>query len=107
MITFPYLCKKEQTMATTVTRVQTAFRLTPELLTLIRRAAKKEKMSVNRLVERTLEREFKPDFPKIPSDFTIDDDILSLAVVQEFRPFTKEELDADPKLAYLVEKNNL
>ena len=88
-------------------RIQTAFRFTPELLTRIRHAARVENISVNHYVERTLDRATELVFPKLPSDVEIEDDILSLAVTSEFRPFTKEELDSDPKLAYLVEKNNL
>ena len=93
-------------MATT-TRVQTAFRFTPELLTRIRRAARKENLSVNQYVERTLDKATEPVFPKLPQDFKIDDDILAFAGKIHMKPFTKEELDADPKLAYLVEKNGL
>ncbi|MBR0053424.1 MAG: toxin-antitoxin system HicB family antitoxin [Bacteroidales bacterium] len=88
-------------------RIQTAFRLSPELLARVKRAARKENVSVNLFVERTLDKATEPVFPKLPRDFPIDDDILSLAVVSEFRPFTKEELEADPKLACLVKKNNL
>lgn len=104
--TFPIFAKTLNDMATP-TRIQTAFRFTPELLSRIRHAARKENLSVNQYVERTLDKATEPVFPKLPRDFPIDDDILSLAVVSEFRPFIKEELEADHKLAYLVKKNNL
>ena len=94
-------------MATSTTRVQTAFRFTPELLARIRRAARKENLSVNQYVERTLDKATELVFPKLPQDLKIDDDIMAFAGKIHLRPFTKEELDADPKLAYLVEKNGL
>lgn len=107
MITFPYLCKKELTMATTVTRVQTAFRLPPELLARVKYHARRENLSVNSYVERVLDRATALVFPFLPEDTKIDDDILAFAGKVHLRPFTKEELDADPKLAYLVEKYGL
>ena len=94
-------------MATSTTRVQTAFRFTPELLARIRRAARKENLSVNQYVERTLDKATELVFPKLPQDLKIDDDIMAFAGKIHLKPFTKEELDADPKLAYLVEKNGL
>ena len=105
MITL-FLSLQKNDMATT-TRIQTAFRFTPELLARIRRAARRENLSVNQFVERTLDKATELVFPKLPQDFKVDDDILAFAGKIHLGPFTKEELDADPRLAYLVEKNGL
>lgn len=94
-------------MATSTERIQTAFRFTPELLTRIRHSARKEGLSVNRYVEQVLEKSTELVFPKLPEVFRIDDDILSFAGKIHLEPFTKEEVDADPRLAYLVKKNGL
>jgi hypothetical protein len=94
-------------MDTQTTRVQTAFRLTPELLARVKREARKEGISVNRFVERTLEKATELVFPKLPPDFKVDEDFRHMVECIQFRPFTKEELDADPKLAYLVDKFGL
>ena len=100
MITFPYLCKKELTMATTTTRVQTAFRLSPELLSKIRYAARRENLSVNSYVERVLTKSLGLEFPSRPTEYEVAEElILSQGCLQE--P-TLEELKNDPRLSHLL-----
>ena len=63
-------------------RVQTILRLSPELMARVKRVAKRENRSVNSFLEHTIEKAVGLDLP---------------------RP-TQEELDNDPKYAYLYEK---
>ncbi len=90
------------------TTVQTTLRLPKELVERVKRQAKREHRSFNSYVEHTLDKSTELVFPKLkPEDFIISDEIMSLAgSIPTVRP-TQEELDADPKLAYLVEKYNL
>lgn len=84
-------------------RVQTIVRLRPELLARVKRAAKREKRSVNSFIEDTLDRATGLEFPKLPPDFKVSDEILGLACFKMPHP-TQEELKKDPKFAYLYEK---
>jgi len=84
------------------TRVQTVIRLRPELMTRLKYKAKQENLSLNAYVEKTLEEQTKPVLPKLPKDFEIDPVIASFSGM--LREPTQEELDQDPKLAYLWEK---
>ena len=90
------------------TTVQTTLRLPKELVERVKRQATREHRSFNSYVEHTLDKSMELVFPKLkPEDFIISDEIMSLAgSIPRVRP-TQEELDADPKLAYLVEKYNL
>ena len=84
-------------------RVQTILRLRPELMARVKRAAKRENRSVNSFIEHTLEKATGLEFPKLPKDFKVSDEILNLACFKLPTP-TQEELDNDPKFAYLYEK---
>jgi len=86
------------------TRVQTVIRLRPEVLTRLKYKAKQENLSLNAYVEKTLEEKTNPVLPKLPKDFEIDPVIASFSGM--LREPTQEELDQDPKLAYLWEKYN-
>ena len=88
----------------TQARVQTVIRLRPELLNRLKFKAKQENLSLNAYVEKTLEEKTKPVLPKLPKDFEIDPVIASFSGM--LREPTQEELDQDPKLAYLWEKYN-
>ena len=90
------------------TTVQTTLRLPKELVERVKRQAKREHRSFNSYVEHTLDKSTELVFPKLkPEDFIISDEIRSLSgSIPGIRP-TQEELDADPKLAYLVEKYKL
>ena len=87
--------------------VQTTVRLPIELLNRVKRQAKRENRSFNSFVEHTLDKATELVFPKLkPEDFIISDEIKNLTAKNYRRP-SQEELDADPKLAYLVEKYKL
>lgn len=84
-------------------RIQTVLRLPPELMEQVKRSARKEKNSFNSYVERVLDQATGPDFPTLPPDFEVSDEIQELRRMQLAEP-TAEQLEADPKLAYLWEK---
>lgn len=84
-------------------RVQTIVRLRPELLARVKRVARRENRSVNSFIEDALEKAAGLEFPKLPPDFKVSDEILGLACFKMPHP-TQEELNKDPKFAYLYEK---
>ncbi|MBO7644539.1 MAG: Arc family DNA-binding protein [Bacteroidales bacterium] len=87
--------------------VQTTIRLPKELVERVKRQARREHRSFNSYVEHTLDKSTELVFPKLkPEDFIISDEIKNLTAKHYQRP-SQEELDADPKLAYLVEKYEL
>lgn len=86
-------------------KVTTVIRVDPELLEKIKYSAKKEHLSVNSFVERVMEIATKPNIPHLPKNFILD--TLDLIPKVRLRKVTQEELDADPKLAYLWEKYHL
>ena len=86
-----------------IQRVQTVIRLNPEIMIRVKRQAKKENVSFNTFVEKSLEKVTEPSFPKLPPDFKISEEIRALGVFK-VPEFTKEKLDSDPKLAYLYNK---
>ena len=93
-------------MNTSVQKVQTAIRLTPELMERVKRHEKREHRSFNSFVEYALDRATEPVFPKLGPDFKISDEIRSLRATSFKRP-SQEAIDADPKLAYLIKKFGL
>ncbi len=94
-------------MRTPTQKVQTGIRLTPELMERVKRSAKRENRSFNSYVEYVLERATEPVFPTIGPDFKVSNEILALQGSVRFKHPSQKELDADPKLAYLVEKFGL
>lgn len=94
-------------MAETVVRTQTVLRLPQELYARVKRQARRENRSFNSYVEHVLDKETEIVFPKLPPDFKVSDEIKRLSGTVHLRKLSKEELDADPKLAYLVEKYGL
>jgi len=86
-----------------VTRIQTAFRFTPELLAKMKRKAKSKDLSLNAYAEELFERDTRFDSPILPEDIKISDEIRSMHCIHFTEP-TAEELAEDPKLAYLWEK---
>ena len=90
------------------TMVQTTIRLPRELMDRIKIQARREHRSFNSYVEHTLDKNTDLIFPKLkPEDFIISDEIKSLAGSSTFIRPSQEELDADPRLAYLIEKFQL
>lgn len=86
-------------MATT-TRIQTAFRFTPELLTRVKHSARKENLSVNSYVERVLDKATALIFPKLPADFEIPEDLLQSAGCIPAPSI--QEIKNDPRLAHAL-----
>lgn len=83
-------------------RVQTAFRLDPVLLERLRRQAKLQHKTLNSYVELILIRAVQPELPTIPSDYHISEETKKMC---GFIPQpTKEQLENDPKLAYILGK---
>ncbi len=83
-------------------RVQTILRLSPELMARVKRVAKRENRSVNSFLEHTIEKAVGLEFPKLPKDFKVSDEILALGGT--IAEPTQEMLDKDAKLAYLWRK---
>ena len=98
MITFA----KNDIIMETVQRVQTVLRLRPELMARVKRQARKENRSVNSFIERTLEKMTETEWPKLPSDFKVSEEIESMG--RCIKAPTQEMLQDDPKLAYLWER---
>ncbi|MBR3074793.1 MAG: Arc family DNA-binding protein [Bacteroidales bacterium] len=88
-------------------RIQTVLRLPTELYQRVKRNANKEHRSFNSYIEHVLDKETDIIFPKLGPDFKISDEIQRLSGTVHLRKLSKEELDADPKLAYLAEKYGL
>ena len=91
-------------MSGVAAKIQTAFRFPPELLDRMKRTAKKRKVSLNQLVEQTMDRETRLDLPATPGDIVISDEIKQLHCLKLTRP-TDEEFAADPRLEYLWKKH--
>lgn len=85
------------------TRVQTVLRLSPELMARVKRRARRQNKSFNSYVEEILDRETALEFPVLPPDFEISEEIRNMACCKLTAP-SEEELANDPKLAYLWEK---
>jgi len=69
----------------------------------VKRIARRQHRSFNSYVEQLLVRETNVEFPQLPPDFTVSEEIRSLRCLPREEP-SREALSADPKLAYLVEK---
>ena len=83
-------------------RIQTAFRLPQDLLARVKREAKRKNLSVNAYVEDVLDRETRIDWPKLPKDFSVSQEILDFQIIHKWTPPTPEELEEDPKLAAIL-----
>ena len=90
----------------TSTRIQTAFRLDSNLVSRLKLKARRENKSLNKLVEETLlktapaELEWpKVEFPLKPSL------VVESLRIDNTLGWTKEEIEADPKLEYLLTKH--
>ena len=91
----------------TANRVQTVLRLDNFLFERAKMTAGRRGMSFNNYVEKLIEKDAGLVFPKLPKDFKVSEEIKSFGVPGGFVRPSQEELDADPKLAYLVEKYGL
>ena len=85
-------------------RIQTAFRFDAELLERMKKAARKKKISLNQLVEQTMDRETRADLNVFSGDATISEEIKQLHCLRLIRP-SEEEFASDPRLEYLWKKH--
>lgn len=84
-------------------RVQTVLRLRPEVMERVKYRAKGKNMSVNAFMEEVLEQfTMTPPIPKLPKDFKIDPVVKSLSGCIPMP--SQEEIDSDPRLAYILNK---
>jgi hypothetical protein len=85
-------------------RESALIRLKPELMARAKRQAKAAHLSFNAFVEKTLESAVEPEWPVLPLNFTVSDDILQLQCVpSQWKP-SEEELASDPRLAHIWEE---
>ena len=81
-------------------KIQTGLRLPELLINQLKTKARQEGKSFNAYVEEVLERDVTLVFPKLKrEDFQPDEELL--AIGREIPPFTKEELESDPRLAHI------
>ena len=98
LITFVKMLSNMETIA----RVQTVIRLRPEVMERVKYRAKGYNMSVNAYVESILDEATRAPIPKLPKDFKISPEIERLSGI--FPPTTKEMLESDDRLAYILSK---
>ena len=89
-------------MIATERKVQTAFRLNPSLISRLKRQAEREHKSLNAFVEATLEKSVELEWPKLPKDFPVSKEVLDLRCALNWVEPTKEELEADPRMAHIL-----
>ena len=87
----------------TTTTIQTGIRMSAALYERLKRNAKRENRSLNNYVVTLLEAATTPKIPQLDRDrYTIDEDLLQLGRV--LAEPSAEELENDPKLAYILGK---
>lgn len=84
-------------------KIQTAFRLDEGLLRRAKLRAKREKRSLNSMVEEALEKmcPAELEWPKIKIPKEVSPEIRALAFPRDFTP---EEIAEDERLAYILRK---
>lgn len=82
-------------------RVSSLIRLQPGLMERAKRRAKQENLSFNAYIERLLEQDSRLEWPTLPADFKVSEEILGFQIDGWKEP-SKEELEADPKLAHIL-----
>lgn len=82
-------------------RVSSLIRLQPGLMEKAKRRAKQENLSFNAYIERLLEQDSRLEWPTLPADFKVSEEILGFQIDGWKEP-SKEELEADPKLAHIL-----
>lgn len=85
-------------------RVQTAFRLRASVLARSKREAERRGLSLNAYVDELLDRETRVEWPHLPKDYKVSQEILNLKCVDKLKEPTPEEFAEDPKLEYLWNK---
>ena len=86
----------------TVTRSQTIIRLPVELMARLKYQAKRENLSFNAFVERTLDTATAVKTPKLKE--LTDEDRAWAAKYKIIPTPTQEMLESDPKLSYIMNK---
>lgn len=86
-------------------RVSSLIRLQPGLMERAKRRAKQENLSFNAYIERLLEQDSRLEWPTLPADFKVSEEILGFQIDGWKEP-SKEELEADPKLAHILGYEN-
>lgn len=86
-------------------RVSSLIRLQPGLMEKAKRRAKQENLSFNAYIERLLEQDSRLEWPTLPADFKVSEEILGFQIDGWKEP-SKEELEADPKLAHILGYEN-
>ena len=83
--------------------IQTGIRMESALYERLKRNARRENRSLNNYVVHLLETATAPVIPRLNlHDYPIDEDILQLGEL--LKEPTPEELENDPKLAYILSK---
>ena len=85
-----------------IIRTQTVIRLPAELMARLKYQARREKMSFNAFVERTLEESTHVKMPALPE--LTEEDRTWAAKYKIIPSPTPEQLEDDPKLAYIMNK---
>ena len=88
----------------TIAREQTVIRFRKDVLNRARYKAKQYNMSLNAYLEEVVAEAVKPRIPKLPKDFKISPMVEALSGI--IPAPTKEELEADDRLAYIVGKGD-
>jgi hypothetical protein len=91
-------------MQTTTRKIQTAFRFDPDLLSRMKLRAKREQKSLNNYVEEVMERENPAEtlvWPKVKFPIKARPGWKSMMTDIHF---TKEDLEQDERLAYILSK---
>ncbi|MBR6053969.1 MAG: toxin-antitoxin system HicB family antitoxin [Bacteroidales bacterium] len=81
-------------------RVQTAFRLPESLIWRVKREASKEGISVNRFVERAIAQATELDWPVIPEDYELEDNLSETQCCLGMP--SREEIEADSRMAHIL-----
>ena len=84
-------------------RISTIIRLRPGIMAQAKRRAKQKNLSFNAYVEEVLDRASRVEWPVLPPDFKVSEEILNFQI-KDWKEATKEELEADPRLAHIWEE---
>lgn len=85
-------------------RVSTIIRLRPGIMAQAKRRAKQKNLSFNAYVEEVLDRASRVEWPVLPPDFQVSEEIKRMQCIPaDWKP-SKEELEADPRLAHIWEE---
>ena len=86
----------------TAAREQTVIRFKRDILNRARYKARQQNMSLNAFLEATVEEAVKPRIPKLPKDFKISPWVEAFSGIMPMP--TKEQLEEDDRLAYILGK---